>query len=77
MGLPPWFSSEKSVCKAGVMGSIPGSERSPVGGHGNQLQYSCLVNPMDRGAWQAAVHMVAQSQTHLKHAPSIQLVLKH
>ena len=39
---------------------------SPEGGHGNPLQDSCLENPMDRGAWQAAVHRVAQSQTQLK-----------
>ena len=43
-------------------GSIPGS-RSPGGGHGNPFQYSCLENPMDRGAWQAAVHRVTQNQT--------------
>ena len=40
------------------LGSIPGSGRSPVGGHSNPLQYSCLENPMDRGAWQAMVHRV-------------------
>ena len=40
------------------MGSIPGLGRSPGGGHGNLLQYSCLENPMDRGAWQAIVHGV-------------------
>ena len=45
-------------------GSIPGSGRSPGGGHGNPLQYSCLENtPMDRGAWRAMVHRVAKSQT--------------
>ena len=44
-------------------GSIPRSGRCPGGGHGNPLQYSCLENPMDRGAWQATVHRVAQSQT--------------
>ena len=43
-------------------GSIPGSGRSPGGGHGNALQYSCLENPMDRGAWQATVHGVARNQ---------------
>ena len=43
--------------------SIPGSRRSPGGGHGNSLQYSCLENLKDRGAWQAAVQRVAQSQT--------------
>ena len=42
-------------------GSIPRSGRSPGGGHGNPLQYSCLENPMDRGAWWAMVHGVTQS----------------
>ena len=42
-------------------GLIPGSERSPEGGHGNPLQYSCLENPMDRGAWQATVQSVTKS----------------
>ena len=42
-------------------GSIPGSSRSPGGGHANPLQYSCLENPMDRGAWQATVHRVTES----------------
>ena len=45
------------------MGLIPGLERSPGGGHGNPFQYSCLENPMDRGAWQVPVHRVAKSQT--------------
>ena len=45
------------------MGLIPGSGRSPEGGHGNPLQYSSLENPMDRGAWQARVHRVAKSRT--------------
>ena len=44
-------------------GSILGLERSPGGGHGNPLQYSCLENPMDRGAWRAAVHSVEKIQT--------------
>ena len=48
---------------AGDTGSIPGSGRSPGEGNGYPLQYSCLENPMDRGAWQAAVHGVAKSQT--------------
>ena len=48
------------------MGSIPGSGRSPRGGHGNPIQYFCLENPMDRGSWQATVHRVAKSQTRLK-----------
>ena len=46
--------------------SIPGSRRSPGGGHGNPLQYSGLENPRNRGAWQATVHGVAKSQTRLK-----------
>ena len=45
---------------------IPESGRSPGGGHGNPLQYSCLENPMDRGAWQAIVHGIAKSQAPLK-----------
>ena len=44
-------------------GSIPGSGRAPGGGHGNPLQYCCLENPMDRGAWWATVYRVAKSQT--------------
>ena len=47
-------------------GSVPGSGRSPGGGHGNSLQYCCLENPMDRGAWWATVHRVTKSQTLLK-----------
>ena len=46
-------------------GSIPGSRRCPREGHGNPLKYSCLENPMDRGAWWATVHSVTQSQTRL------------
>ena len=48
------------------MGSIPGSGKTPGGGHGNPLQYSCLENSMDRGTWQARVHRVTNSQTQLK-----------
>ena len=46
-------------------GSNPGSRRSPGEGHGNPLQYSCLGNPMDRGAWRAIAHGVTNSQTQL------------
>ena len=46
-------------------GSIPGSGRSSGGGHSSLLQYSCLENPMDRGAWWATVHEVAKSQAQL------------
>ena len=48
------------------LGPISGLGRSPGEGNGNPLQYSCLENPMDRGAWQAMVHEVAKSQTRLK-----------
>ena len=48
---------------AGDLGSIPGSGRSPGEGNGNPLQYSCLENPIDRGAWWAAVHGIAKSST--------------
>ena len=44
-------------------GLIPGWGRSPGGGHGNPLQYSCLENPVDRGAWRATVHIIAESDT--------------
>ena len=45
------------------VGLIPGLRRSPGGGHGNPLQYSCLENPMDRGTWRAMVYRVAKSWT--------------
>ena len=62
-------SSKESSCSAGAVGDmalIPGSGRSPRGGYGNPLQYSCLENPVDRGAWRATVHMVTESKTFLK-----------
>ena len=54
-----------SACNVGDLGSIPGSGRSPGEGNGNPLQYSCLENPMDGGAWWTTVHGVAKSQTRL------------
>ena len=51
---------KESACSAGDPGSIPVSGRSPGEGNGNLLQYSCLENAMDRGAWQASVHGVAR-----------------
>ena len=63
--LPGGSDSKESACSAGDLGSIPGLGRSPGGGHGNPLQYSCLENPMDRGAWRATVHRVAKSRTRL------------
>ena len=64
MGSSPCGSdSKESVRSAGVLGSIPGWGRSPGEGNGSPLQYSCLGNPVDRGAWWAAVHGVVKSQT--------------
>ena len=54
---------KESPCNAGDLGLILGLGRSPGGGNGNPLQYSCLENSMDRGAWWATVHGVAKSQT--------------
>ena len=51
---------KKFTCNAGDMGSIPGSGRSAEGGHGNPLQFSCLENHTDRGAWRAIGHVVAK-----------------
>ena len=65
MGFPGGSHCKESVFNAGDPGSIPGLGRSPGGGNGNPLQYSCLENPMDRGPWWATVHGVAHmSVTH-------------
>ena len=63
MGIPWWLRGKESACNTGDPGSIPGLGRSPGEVHGNPLQYSCLENPMDRGAWWATVHGVAESNT--------------
>ena len=60
MGFPGGSVVKIPPANAGDVGSIPGWGRSPGGGHGNPLQYSCLENPMDRGAWWATVHRVAK-----------------
>ena len=67
-GLPRWLSGKECTPNAGYAGHmslILGSGRSPGGGNGNPLQYSCLENPVDRGGWQATVHGVAKSRTQL------------
>ena len=69
LGLSWWLSGTQSACNAGDLGSIRRLRRSPGGEHGNPPQYSCLENPMDRGAWRAAVHGVT-SQTQLKRLSS-------
>ena len=63
--LPRWYSGKEPVSTgyARDVGLIPGSGRSPGERNGNPLQYSALENPMDRGAWWATVHEVAQSRT--------------
>ena len=61
-GLPLRLSSKEPACNAGDMSSIPGSGRSPGGGHDNPLQCSCLEDLTDRGAWQTTVQSVAQKQ---------------
>ena len=59
---PGGLNGEKSACNAGDLGLIPGSERSPSEGNSNSLQYSCLGNPTNRGAWRAIVRGVGKSQ---------------
>ena len=61
LGFPGGSVVKNPPSSAGDAGSIPGPGRSPGGGNGNLLQYSCLENPKDRGAWQATVHSVAES----------------
>ena len=65
MGFPGGSEDKASACNAGDPGSIPGLGRSPGEGNGNPLQYSCLENPMDRGAWWATVDGVAKSRTRV------------
>ena len=69
LGLPRWLSGKESACSVGGAGAaclIPGSGRSPGGGHSSPFQYCCLENPMDRGAWKPPVRRITQSQTRLK-----------
>ena len=63
MNFPDSSYGKESACNAGDPGSIPGSGICPGEGNGNPLQYSCLENSMDRGAWWAAVHAVTKSRT--------------
>ena len=67
-GLLRWLRGKESACQCrrpGDAGSIPESGRFPGEGNGNQLQYSCLENPIDRGTWWTTVHGVAKNLTHL------------
>ena len=63
---PGGISGKESACNTGDWDLIPELGRSPGGGHANPPQYSCLEKPMDRAAWPATVHRVAQSQSRLK-----------
>ena len=65
LGLPCGSEVTASAWTAGDPGSIPESERSPGEGNGNPLQYSCLENPVEGGAWWATVHGISKSQTRL------------
>ena len=60
-GFPGGSDGKESACNAGDPGSIPGLRRSSGEGNGNPLQYSCLENPVDGGAWQSIVHEVSKS----------------
>ena len=63
LGLPGGSDGKESTCNVGDLGLIPGMGRSPEGGQGNPLLYSCLENPKDRGAWRATVHGDTTSAT--------------
>ena len=65
LGFPGGSDSKEFACNMGDPSSIFGSGRSPGEGHDNPLRYSCLENPMDRGAWLATVHRITMSQTRL------------
>ena len=76
-GLPRCFCGKESACQCGRPGFDPEAGKSPGGGNGDPLQYSCLGNPMDRGALQATVHRVAESDTTerlSKHAHQLALI---
>ena len=66
LGFPGGSDGKESTCNVGDRSSTPELGRSPGGGHVYPLQYPCLENPMDRGAWRAAVHGVTKSRTWLK-----------
>ena len=62
MGFPGDSDGKESACNGGDTGSVPGLGRSPVGGNGYPVPYSCLENAMEKGAWWTLVHGVAKSQ---------------
>ena len=76
-GFPGGSEVKASACNAEDLGLIPESERSPGEGNGNPLQYSCLENPMDGGAWWAKVHWVAKSQILLSNLTNLTVKKDH
>ena len=70
-GLPRWLSGKESTGQVGDARLIPGLGRSPGEGNGDPLQYSCLGNPMGRGAWQAAVHGITKESGTTKQTKTI------
>ena len=76
LGLPWWLGSKESACDAGDVSSIRGLRRSPREGNHNTPEYSCLQNPVDRGAWRAAVPGVTKSdKTTVKSSEDVSFVL--
>ena len=69
-GFPSGSAGKESACNAGNLGLIPELGRSPGGGRGNPLQYSCLENSMDTGAWWDTVDGITESNTVTKHSPT-------
>ena len=76
-GFPGSSDGKESACNVGDLSLIPGSGRSPGEGNGNPLQYSCLKNPMDRGAWQGIAHSIAESWTQLSDFITHSLMLEN
>ena len=79
LGFPDVSAGKESTCSAGDTGDaglIPGCGKSPRGGNGNPLQYSCLKNPVDRGPWWATVHGVSKSRTQLSKNLLLQVTFK-
>ena len=75
MDFPSGSDGKASAYHVGDLGLIPGSGRSPGEGNGNILKYTCLVIPMDGGAWQDTVHRVTKSQTRLNDCASLCIYL--
>ena len=73
---PDGSYGKESACNGRDQGLIPGTERSPGGGRGNPLQYSCLENAMDRGAWWSIVHGVTKSLIYLSDSLSLSLIFE-